>query len=60
MHPKNSSDPDATYRNKSGKNHKGYVGNIVETVGENGDGLITDVAYEQNTHSDSKFCKEYL
>lgn len=56
----NPSDPDATYRHKAGKDHKGYVGNIVETVGENGDSLITDVEYEKNTHSDSAFCKEYL
>ena len=56
----NPSDPDATYRSKAGKDHKGYVGNIVETIGEDGDGIITDVAYEENIHSDSDFCKEYL
>lgn len=56
----NPSDADATYRSKAGKTHKGYVGNIVETVGEQGDSLITAVAFEQNIHSDSAFCKEYL
>lgn len=56
----NPSDPDATYRYKAGRDHKGYVGNIVETVGENGDSLITGVGYEKNTHSDSAFCKDYL
>lgn len=56
----NPSDPDATFRHKAGKDHKGYVGNIVETVGEKGDSLITGVGYENNTHSDSAFCKEYL
>jgi len=56
----NPSDPDATYRSKAGKDHKGYVGNIVETVGENGCTLISDVNYERNSHSDSAFCKEYL
>ena len=56
----NPSDPDATYRNKAGKGHKGYVGNLVETVGENGDSLITGVGYEVNSHSDSAFCREYL
>jgi hypothetical protein len=56
----NPSDPDATYREKAGKGHKGYVGNIIETVGENGDSLITGVGYETNIHSDSAFCKEYL
>ncbi len=56
----NPSDADATYRHKAGKDHKGYVGNVIETVGEHGDSLITDVGYEQNIHSDSAFCKEYL
>ena len=56
----NPSDPDATYREKAGKQNKGYVGNVVETVGENGNSLITDFQVEQNTHSDSKFCEEYL
>lgn len=56
----NPSDPDATYRNKAGKSNKGYVGNIIETVGEDGDSLITGGTYEQNIHSDSTFCKEYL
>ncbi len=56
----NPSDPDAAYRSKAGKPHKGYAGNLVETVGENGDSLITGIGYEQNSHSDSSFCKEYL
>ena len=56
----NPSDPDATYREKAGKGNKGYVGNLVESVGENGDSVISDFAYEKNDHSDSDFCKEYL
>jgi hypothetical protein len=56
----NPTDPDATYRSKGGKSHKGYVGNIIETIGEDGDSLITGGAFEQNIHSDSDFCKEYL
>lgn len=56
----NPSDPDATYRSKAGRSHKGYVGNVIETVGENGESLITGAGYEQNIHSDSEFCKEYL
>ena len=56
----NPSDPDATYRSKAGKSHKGYIGNVVETVGEAGDSLITRVSFEENIHSDSAFCKEYL
>lgn len=30
----NPSDPDVTYRNKSGKSYRGYVANIEETVGK--------------------------
>lgn len=56
----NPSDPDATFRRKAGKSNKGYVGNLIETVGEEGDSLITDIQYEKNTHSDSAFCEEYL
>lgn len=56
----NPSDPDATYRKKADKEYKGYTANIVETVGEHGDSLITEVSFEANTHSDSAFCKEYL
>ncbi len=56
----NPSDPDATYRKKAGKNHKGYVANIVETTGENGCGLITDVSFEENIHADTDFTREYL
>lgn len=56
----NLSDPDATYRSKAGKSNKSYVGNLIETVGEDGDSLITGASYEQNIHSDSCFCKEYL
>lgn len=56
----NPSDPDATFRRKAGKDNKGYVGNLIETVGEGGDSLVTDIQYEKNTHSDSAFCEEYL
>lgn len=56
----NPSDPDATYRKKAGKGHKGYAANIVETVGEDGNSLVTDFSYETNNHSDSEFCREYL
>lgn len=55
----NPSDPEATFRSKAGKKHLGYVGNVVETVGENCS-VITDYAYEQNTYSDSQFLKDYL
>ena len=55
----NPSDPDATFRKKAGKSHKGYVANIIETVGEEGS-LITDIQFEQNTYSDSQFCEDYI
>ena len=56
----NPSDPDATFRRKAGEAHKGYVVNIGETTGEEGDSLITELSIEKNTHSDADFCKEYL
>lgn len=55
----NPSDPEATFRYKAGEKHLGYVGNIVESVGENGS-LVTDYAYEKNTYSDSQFMQDYL
>ena len=56
----NPSDPDATYHRKAGKDYTGYVGNVVETVCENGLGVITTMDFEPNTHSDSQFLKDYL
>lgn len=55
----NPSDPDATYRKKAGKNHIGFVANIVETVDENGI-IITDYDYQTNQYSDSKFCEDFI
>lgn len=55
----NPSDEDATYREKAGKKHKGYVGNFVETFDENG-AIITSFDYQQNTHSDIAFCKDVI
>lgn len=55
----NPSDPDATYRKKAGRSHRGYSANIVETVDEKGS-VITDYQYDVNTHSDASFIKEYL
>lgn len=55
----NPSDPDATYRNKSGKLHRGYVANIEETVGQNGS-VVTDYQFDKNTHTDSHFLQESL
>lgn len=55
----NPSDPEATYREKAGKDHRGYVANFVEEKGENGS-LITNYQLEQNTYSDSQFMQDYL
>ncbi len=55
----NPSDPEATFRYKAGGKNLGYVGNIVESVGEH-TSLVTDYAYEKNTYADSQFMKDYL
>jgi hypothetical protein len=55
----NPSDEDATYREKAGKKHKGYVGNFVETFDEK-NAIITSFDYQQNTYSDISFCKEVI
>ena len=53
------SDPDATYRNKNGRQYRGYTANIEETVGKNGS-VITDYQYDCNIHADSSFLQERL
>jgi len=55
----NPSDPDATYRNKAGKLHRGYVANLEETVDKNGS-VVTDYQYDKNIHTDSQFLQESL
>lgn len=55
----NPSDPDATYRNKSGKLYRGYAANLEETVGKNGS-VITDYQFDKNTHTDSHFLQDTL
>lgn len=55
----NPSEPEATFRYKAVGKHLGYVGNVVESVGENGS-LITDYDYQPNTYSDNQFMKDYL
>ena len=55
----NPSDPDATYRQKAGKAHRGYTGNVEEAVGENGS-CITDYQFETNNTSDSAMLKDKL
>lgn len=53
----NPSDPEATYRNKAGKIHRGYVANLEESVGKSGS-VVTDYQYEQNNYSDSQFLQD--
>lgn len=53
----NPSDPEATYRNKAGKIHRGYVANFEESVGKSGS-VVTDYQYEQNNYSDSQFLQD--
>lgn len=55
----NPSDPEATYREKAGKGHRGYIANLVEEKGENGS-LITEYQLEQNIYSDSQFMQDYI
>lgn len=55
----NPSDPDATYRKKSGKLYRGYTANLEETVGKNGS-VITDYQFDKNTHTDSHFLQDTL
>lgn len=55
----NPSDPDATFREKAGKEYHGYAANLEETVGKNGS-VVTDYQYEKNNYSDSRFLKDNL
>lgn len=55
----NPSDPEATFRSKAGKEHRGYAANLEESVGKNGS-VVTEYQYEQNNHSDSQFIREHL
>lgn len=55
----NPSDPDATYRTKANKQHRGYAANLTETVDEKGS-VVTDYQYEVNSQSDASFIKEVI
>ena len=41
----NPSDPEATFRSKAGKEHRGYAVNLEESVGANGS-VVTEYQYE--------------
>ena len=54
-------DPDATYRQKRGKNYVGYVANVTETCDpENDLQLIVKVQVEPNTTDDAAMLEEAL
>lgn len=55
----NPADPDATFRVKANKQHRGYSANLTETVDERGS-VITDYQYDVNTRSDASFIKESI
>lgn len=55
----NPTDPDATFRNKSGKKYTGYSGNIVETI-DDGKAFVTNYDLQPNTYSDQQFSKDLL
>ncbi len=55
----NPTDPDATYRKKAGKEHIGYIANVVEQADAD-KGIVLDYQFEQNTYSDSQFLKDYV
>lgn len=56
----NPADPEATFRQKAGKNHVGYTANFVESSNENGDTLVTDFQFECNNYSDKKFIDDAI
>jgi len=57
----NPSDEDATYRKKAGKEHQGYLVNIMETASkDNKIQMITDVVIEQNIKSDAGLLEKEL
>ena len=56
----NPADPDATYRSKAGKEHRGYVANVVEAADDDHHSVVVDYQYEKNNYSDSQFLKDYV
>ena len=55
----NPADPEATFRVKANKQHRGYIANLTETVDVRGS-IVTDYQYDVNTRSDASFIKEYI
>lgn len=54
-----TTDMDATFRSKAGKDHKGYVANVEESVGDNGS-LITDYDFRPNNVSDQEMLADRI
>lgn len=54
-------DPEATFRSKAGKNHVGYVGNVIESF-DDGKKMKVIESYDMqaNNYSDICFCKDEL
>ena len=61
----NPYDEEATYRNKAGKGHIGYTGNLVEGVSLDEDGkcrasIVLDYDMQPNTYSDNQFLEDEI
>jgi hypothetical protein len=52
-------DEDATYREKAGEKHRGYVGNVLEATDDNGS-VIVDYDLAPNITSDIQFSKDVI
>jgi len=50
----NPADPDATYREKAGKQNRGYVVNVTESTGGNSS-IVTGYQSAQNNHATANF-----
>ncbi len=55
----NPADPEATFREKAGRQHRGYAANVTEISGEAGS-MVMDYQYEVNAYSDSQFLKDAI
>ena len=52
-------DPDASYRTKAGRHHKGFVANFEECCGERGT-IVTNYQYAPNNASDPELLRQCL
>ncbi len=56
----NPADPDATYREKAGEQHRGYIANVIEVADDSHNSITVDYQYEKNNYSDIQFLKDYI